>query len=99
MKKEACKNLLKKLFSKKKKNLQQELSKVISDKKSLEEKFEEETSKSISQANQQEEILKLISENTRLKKLFENFQFSQKSLDSIGGNGSAIAPSATKTAC
>ena len=66
-----------------KENLQQELSKAVSDKKSLEEKIEKKTSKSIPQANQQEKILKFISENTRLKKLFENFQFSQKSLDTI----------------
>ena len=66
-----------------KENLRKDLSKTISDKKSLEEKIEEEISKSIPQANQQEEISKLISENTRLKKLFEKFQFSQKSLDSM----------------
>ena len=56
-----------------KENLQQELSKAISDKKSLEEKIEEKISKSVPQANQQEEISKLISKNTRLKKLFEKF--------------------------
>ena len=52
-------------------------------KKSFQEKIEEKTSKSIPQANQQEKISKLISENTRLKVLFENFQFSQKSLDTM----------------
>ena len=50
-----------------KENLQQELTKAISDKKSLEEKIEEKVSKSIPQANQQEEISRLTSENTRLK--------------------------------
>ena len=72
MKKEACKNLLKKLFSKKKifnKNFQR----LFLVKKSLEEKIEEKTSKSIPQPNQQEKISKLTSENTRLKKLFEKF--------------------------
>ena len=53
------------------------------DKKTLEEKFEKKISKSTPQPDQQEIILKLTSENDYLKKLFEKFKFSQKSLDSI----------------
>ena len=66
-----------------KKKLQKELSKAISDKMALEEKIEEKTNKSTSQTNQQEIIFKLASENDHLKKLFENFKFSQKSLNSM----------------
>ena len=39
--------------------------------------------KSTPQTNQQEVISKLVSENDHLKKLFEKFQFSQKSLDTM----------------
>ena len=56
-----------------KKSLQKSLEIARFDKKSLEEKIEEKSSKSIPQPNQQEEISKLISKNTRLKKLFEKF--------------------------
>ena len=56
-----------------KENLQQDLLKAISDKKSLEEKIEEKMNKSTPQTNQQEVISKLVSENAHLKKLFEKF--------------------------
>ena len=66
-----------------KENLQQDLSKAISDIKTLEERIEEKMNKSAPQTNQQEVISKLVFENAHLKKLFENFKFSQKSLDSM----------------
>ena len=58
-----------------KENLQRDLSKAISDRKTLEEKIEEKI-KSAPQTNQQEVISKLVSENTHLKKFFEKFQLS-----------------------
>ena len=56
-----------------KENLQQDLSKAIFDRKTLEEKLEEKMNKSAPQTNQQEVILKLASENVHLKKLFKKF--------------------------
>ena len=53
------------------------------DKKTLEEKIEKKINKSTPQLDQQEIISKLTSKNDHLKKLFENFKFSQKSLDSM----------------
>ena len=66
-----------------KENIQQDLSKAISEKKTLEERIEEKMNKSAPQTNQQEVISKLVSENAHLKKLFEKFQFSQRSLDTM----------------
>ena len=66
-----------------KKKITKRALKVISDKKTLEEKLEEKISKSTPQPDQQEIILKLTSKNDHLKKLFEKFKFSQKSLDSM----------------
>ena len=56
-----------------KENLQQDLSKAISDRKTLEERIEEKMNKSAPQTNQQEVISKLVYENTHLKKFFEKF--------------------------
>ena len=51
--------------------MQKELSKAISDKKTLEEKFEKKISKSAPQTNQQEVISKLTFENNHFKKFLK----------------------------